>query len=155
MFETKFRWVKFADSEKDLQNMLMGKSCGPQRINGKAVLLVRHQNEYFLVKNKCPHQGITLEKSTCEDGFIVCLWHRYGFDLKTRKKRRRILRRIRICEFILTNIFYPRKTCFVNIILMVFNKLEKSLHHWCQFFLFEPNQIPRCFHWQPFHWNYR
>ena len=63
--------------------MLMGKSCAPTRINGKALLLVHHQSTYYLVKNRCPHQGITLENATCEDGFIVCPWHRYAFDLET------------------------------------------------------------------------
>ena len=79
------RWVKFAESESDLKKLLMGKSCNSIRVNSKAVLLVLHKGEYYLVKNKCPHQGISLEKSVCEDGFIVCPWHRYGFDLKTGK----------------------------------------------------------------------
>lgn len=83
MFDTKIRWVKFADNENQVEQLLMGKTCAPKRINGKAVLIVKHQESYYLVKNKCPHQGIRLEKSVCEDGFIVCPWHRYGFDLKT------------------------------------------------------------------------
>jgi len=83
MFETKIRWVKFAESEEDLEQILLGKTCGKVRVNGKAVLLVKYSNKYYLVKNKCPHQGITLEKASCEDGFIVCPWHRYGFDLHT------------------------------------------------------------------------
>ena len=76
------RWVKFAENPEDIQKKLLGKSCAPIRINGKALLLVYHQKEYFLVKNRCPHQGITLEKAKCEEGFIVCPWHRYGFNLK-------------------------------------------------------------------------
>jgi nitrite reductase/ring-hydroxylating ferredoxin subunit len=83
MFDLKIRWIKFAETEKDLEKILMGKSCGSARVNNKAVLLVNHENEYYLVKNKCPHQGITLEKASCEEGFIVCPWHRYGFNLKT------------------------------------------------------------------------
>lgn len=83
MFDTKIRWVKFAESEYEVKEMLMGKSCVTKRINGKALLIVFHQSTFYLVKNKCPHQGISLEKSVCEDGFIVCPWHRYGFDLKT------------------------------------------------------------------------
>lgn len=51
--------------------------------NRKVCLLIKHQDAYYLVKNSCPHQGVSLEKASCEDGFIVCPWHRYGFDLKT------------------------------------------------------------------------
>ena len=83
MFNTKIRWVKFSDSEGELVQLLANKSCQPIRINNKALLLVFHNDTYYLVKNRCPHQGITLEKASCEDGFIVCPWHRYGFNLKT------------------------------------------------------------------------
>ena len=79
----KVRWVKFADSEEELRQLFMGKTCAPQKINNTAVLLVNHNNKYHMVKNRCPHQGITLENSICEDGMIVCPWHRYGFDLNT------------------------------------------------------------------------
>jgi nitrite reductase/ring-hydroxylating ferredoxin subunit len=83
VFETKIRWTKFAESEPDLEKLMMGKSCSNTRVNGRSILLVHHQDQYFAVKNRCPHQRITLDKASCEDGFIVCPWHRYGFDLKT------------------------------------------------------------------------
>jgi nitrite reductase/ring-hydroxylating ferredoxin subunit len=83
MFSMKLKWVKFAEDEMDLKSKLIGKNCSPMKVNGKAVLIVFHQNQYFLVKNRCPHQGKSLSDATCEDGHIVCQWHRYGFDLKT------------------------------------------------------------------------
>lgn len=82
MFSTKIRWVKFASSEDELVELLRGRSCSAIKVNSKALLLVKHQEDYHLVKNRCPHQGITLENATCEDGKIVCPWHHYGFDLK-------------------------------------------------------------------------
>jgi nitrite reductase/ring-hydroxylating ferredoxin subunit len=82
MFSMKIRWVKFAEDEKHLKELFMGRSCSPLKVNNTAVLLVEHQGEIHMVKNRCPHQGITLEKATCEDGKIVCPWHHYGFDLK-------------------------------------------------------------------------
>lgn len=83
MFSMKERWVKIANTETDLHAMLMGKSCAAHKINNTAVLLVHHNAEFHLVKNRCPHQGITLERASCEDGMIVCPWHHYAFDLKT------------------------------------------------------------------------
>lgn len=83
MFSTKIKWVKIAESQEDLNSKLMGKeSCGFQS-NSTAVLLLKHQDEYYLVKNKCPHQGIKLDQAKCSDGMITCPWHHYSFDLKT------------------------------------------------------------------------
>ncbi|MCB9223871.1 MAG: Rieske (2Fe-2S) protein [Crocinitomicaceae bacterium] len=82
MFDTKIKWVKFANDDAHLVELFMGRTCSPIKVNGKAVLLVNNEGEYHMVKNKCPHQGITLEKASCEDGKIICPWHHYGFDLK-------------------------------------------------------------------------
>jgi 3-phenylpropionate/trans-cinnamate dioxygenase ferredoxin subunit len=83
MFSMKMRWVRFADSKAALLKELAQRDIIPQSIGGKVVLLVHHQGEIFLVKNKCPHQGAPLDHAQCEDGMIVCPRHRYGFDLKT------------------------------------------------------------------------
>lgn len=83
MFSTKINWVKLADSKVDLREKLMGKTIQPIELNGKNLLLINHQDKYYLVKNKCPHQGIKLEKSSCKDGRIICPWHHYAFDLET------------------------------------------------------------------------
>ena len=75
--------MKFADNQQDMESKLAGKEISPIGVNNVGCLLVRHQEEYFLVKNKCPHQGAKLTNAVCEEGYIVCPWHRYGFDLKT------------------------------------------------------------------------
>lgn len=83
MFSTKIRWIKIADSEIDLETKLMGReSCGII-VNSTNVLLLKHEGKYYLVKNKCPHQGIKLDNASCEEGKIVCPWHHYAFDLET------------------------------------------------------------------------
>ncbi len=83
MLSIKLRWVKIAENEQKLEEILAKKECSAVSIGGIGCLLVSHKAEYYLVKNKCPHQGQRLDKAVCEDGFIVCPWHRYGFDLKT------------------------------------------------------------------------
>ena len=82
MFSMKTRWVKFATTEEELKNKLGKRECVAMKVNSKAVLLVNHENKFSLVKNKCPHQGITLENAYCVDGDIVCPWHHYGFSLE-------------------------------------------------------------------------
>jgi len=75
MFSTKVKWIQFANSLDELEL--------PVVIDGKGILLLKHQGKFYLVKNKCPHQGIKLDHAQCEDGKIVCPWHHYGFDLET------------------------------------------------------------------------
>lgn len=83
MFSMKIKWVWFASSKIDLKEQLKTQSIKPKKIGSRLVLMVYHDDELFLVKDKCPHQGASLTNATCEDGMIVCPWHRYGFDLKT------------------------------------------------------------------------
>jgi 3-phenylpropionate/trans-cinnamate dioxygenase ferredoxin subunit len=83
MFSTKIKWVKIAENQEDLRKQLHSKNCQPIVVNNIGCLLIWHKEAFYLVKNKCPHQGIKLTGAHCEDGFIVCPWHRYGFDLKT------------------------------------------------------------------------
>lgn len=79
----KVKWIRFAASFDELAVRLNQRSCMRMIVDGSGLLLVRHQDEFYLVKNKCPHQGAKLDHATCEDGKIVCPWHHYGFDLKT------------------------------------------------------------------------
>lgn len=81
----KTRWIRFAASKDDLKQLMHGKEIAPVRINSKSLLLVYHNESYALCKNRCPHQGMSLAKASCEDGKIVCPWHHYGFDLKDGK----------------------------------------------------------------------
>ena len=79
----KNKWVRFADSFAELNRLLNQRTCAPIVIGGHGLLLVKHGEKYYLVKNKCPQQGAKLDNAVCEDGKIVCPWHRYGFDLET------------------------------------------------------------------------
>lgn len=79
----KMKWIRLAVSYEELDDRMQGKTVFPISFNQKSLLLVFHNDTYFLVKNKCPHQGIKLDHAQCQDGFIVCPWHHYGFDLKT------------------------------------------------------------------------
>jgi len=83
MFSMKMKWLRFADSLLDLENKLGSKELVPLHFNNQNLLLIRHQGKYYLVKNKCPHQGIKLDNAKCENGYIVCPWHHYGFDLNS------------------------------------------------------------------------
>jgi nitrite reductase/ring-hydroxylating ferredoxin subunit len=52
--------------------------------DSKKLVLVRNQKGYFAVEDKCPHAGYPLSHGKCmEDGTLMCIYHRYRFDLET------------------------------------------------------------------------
>ncbi|MCH2234000.1 MAG: Rieske 2Fe-2S domain-containing protein [Crocinitomicaceae bacterium] len=83
MFKLKTRWIKIAESRAYLLERLGEKELIPFNLSGKAALLILHQDSFYMVKNKCPHQGVPLTNAVCSEGHIICPYHRYGFDLKT------------------------------------------------------------------------
>jgi len=52
-------------------------------LDGKPVLLVRLENEYYAIGGKCTHWGCMLTDGTLEDSRIRCKCHGSTFELKT------------------------------------------------------------------------
>ncbi len=50
-------------------------------INGKKIVLIRHQGEIKAFKDACPHQGAPLSHGSVKDGQIICLYHGWIFNL--------------------------------------------------------------------------
>lgn len=44
-------------------------------------LLIKHDNHYFCVEDKCGHFGISLAKGKVKDRKIICPQHYISFDL--------------------------------------------------------------------------
>lgn len=82
MFSYKEKKVKVFDSiqkaEKKLHNqdkvLLEGKYSG--------YFLFKKEGDYYLIKNKCPHQNKPLFEGHCENKSWVCPWHQYAFSLE-------------------------------------------------------------------------
>ncbi len=54
------------------------------QVDGRSILVVRHQGEVLAMASTCPHQGSPLERGRITaDGVIVCLTHQRAFDLRT------------------------------------------------------------------------
>ncbi len=58
------------------------------RLHGHILRLVRTEAGLFAMEDKCPHQGRSFEGGWCEDGHLVCPWHRFAFDPATGRARR-------------------------------------------------------------------
>jgi nitrite reductase/ring-hydroxylating ferredoxin subunit len=72
-------WTKALDSDE------LGK--GMRRVvklEGKPVLLIRHEGELYAVNNRCPHMGYPLKGGRIDDDCALhCPFHRSAFDLKS------------------------------------------------------------------------
>jgi nitrite reductase/ring-hydroxylating ferredoxin subunit len=51
------------------------------RVDGRAILVVHHDDEVFAVDNRCPHMGFPLARGTVDDGVLTCHWHHARFAL--------------------------------------------------------------------------
>jgi nitrite reductase/ring-hydroxylating ferredoxin subunit len=51
------------------------------RVDGRAILVVHHEDEVRAVDNRCPHMGFPLARGTVDDGVLTCHWHHARFAL--------------------------------------------------------------------------
>ncbi len=52
-------------------------------VEGLKICLVKYNNEYFATSAKCPHAGADISQGWCENGYLICPFHRYKYNLKT------------------------------------------------------------------------
>lgn len=52
-------------------------------VRGKRLCIVRHHDQYYATSSRCPHAGADLTQGWCEQGKIVCPYHRHAFDVTT------------------------------------------------------------------------
>ena len=74
--EAEARYVRVASL-----NALTADTGEVARVNGRNIVLFRHQDKVFAVDNRCPHMGFPLQKGSVKDGILTCHWHNARFDL--------------------------------------------------------------------------
>ena len=52
-----------------------------------AVCFARTGAGLFAVEDRCPHQGKSFAGGHCENGYLICPWHRMHFDPATGRNR--------------------------------------------------------------------
>lgn len=73
-----FKVAETSDLQED--NTILGV------INGREILIVKFEDSYYAIDNKCPHMGANLYKHGIVDGNIVtCRRHRTKIDVMTGK----------------------------------------------------------------------
>lgn len=81
MFGKKLRWYRIFNDEFELLEAFIGRNSVLHKSMFGEVLLVQTEGNYYAFKNKCPHQGKSLEGCSINGGNIVCPYHRYAFSL--------------------------------------------------------------------------
>lgn len=52
------------------------------RIDNKKLCFIKHEQQFFVVQNTCPHAGATLSGGWCKNGHLVCPIHRWEYNLQ-------------------------------------------------------------------------
>ncbi|MFD1256697.1 Rieske (2Fe-2S) protein [Mucilaginibacter terrae] len=71
-------WYKAADNAEVSTPFLKKVIAG-----GKSLCLVHADGKLFATSATCPHAGADLSKGRCENGKLICPFHRYQYDLET------------------------------------------------------------------------
>ena len=83
MILKKLKWIATGLSESRLNNELQIKPSFVYTQSGVNVVFVKDQDEIRAFKNRCPHQGMSMDGCWVEEGHIVCPVHRFAFDCET------------------------------------------------------------------------
>lgn len=51
------------------------------KIGGTRFCLISYEGKWYATSAKCPHAGANLAAGWCENGLLVCPYHRHKFDL--------------------------------------------------------------------------
>ena len=73
-------WYKVAEINGLAKESLLKVQAG-----GKTICLVNNNGRWFAVSANCPHAGADLSKGWCQEGQLVCPFHRYTYNLSTGK----------------------------------------------------------------------
>lgn len=56
-------------------------------IAGKAICLIKQEDQLYATASRCPHAGADLAQGWCEGNHLICPYHRHAFDIQTGKGR--------------------------------------------------------------------
>lgn len=76
-----YHWIKVFDSEEALQNNVKPNSVFATTIKGEKILLVQHNNVFYAVQERCPHNGASMAHGFCLKDELTCPVHRFRFNV--------------------------------------------------------------------------
>lgn len=72
------KWIKLEDA-------VIPQTDGIRKVNigGKRVCVIRNGDQLHATSARCPHAGADLSGGWCEQGRLICPYHRHAFDLES------------------------------------------------------------------------
>jgi nitrite reductase/ring-hydroxylating ferredoxin subunit len=98
MFNFKVKTYKVFESKNELEELLSGKSKAKLKGRWAGFFVLKERDQYYLIRNKCPHQKKPLFDGSCENGTWVCPWHQYHFDLENGRGHGTYLERYKLFQ---------------------------------------------------------
>jgi nitrite reductase/ring-hydroxylating ferredoxin subunit len=77
------KWIKIYDFKQHGPEPQEKGAARVINIHGKRICLVRTEEGYFGLENRCPHAGAWLGEGWCEQDHVVCPVHRFRYHVKT------------------------------------------------------------------------
>lgn len=72
------RWIHIA-----VDSIPEGNGIRKIRVAGKTICLISYSGALYATSLRCPHAGADLSRGWCEEGRLICPYHRRAFDLRT------------------------------------------------------------------------
>lgn len=77
-------WIKIFPSVEEARQRVGPGKTQLLIVNGQRLCLARYEDRFFVVSNRCPHNGASLSDGTINYlGEVVCPLHGYRFNLRT------------------------------------------------------------------------
>ena len=83
MLSKKLKWHLLFENEEQLEILFGVKETVVYKSFFGEVLFIKQQSSFLAFKNKCPHQGKSLEGCWLNQNTVVCPFHKYQFSLET------------------------------------------------------------------------
>ena len=81
-FRKETTWFKVMDKSEAEAIQING--VAPATANSRSLCVAHTEKGFFILNDRCPHNGFSLSKGWCSDDHaVVCPLHRYRFDLSS------------------------------------------------------------------------
>ena len=83
-YKKTIHWFRVFESLEVANQLVPIDTVLPVEVDDKRICLARTVAGFFALDEKCPHQGLPITHGGfCENGNVVCPFHRYSWNLKT------------------------------------------------------------------------
>jgi nitrite reductase/ring-hydroxylating ferredoxin subunit len=81
-FKTHVLWVLFILNSDFLANYVENQIYSVN-LYENSFLATKYQSKLSVFDDTCPHQGVSLKESLCQNGQVIFSWHKYAYCLKS------------------------------------------------------------------------